>query len=170
MIYPFTLFGSAVLNLKLGGWLDWVILWIFFNLGDSMILWFYIGFVWSDLEIVFMLCQHCSAMIKHGCDINTVLTTNTEHNAIWTAVGKVNSISSRPNTPIWTSCDVAPSHSLGFYHCHLSAELRAAPLLHVRSCSFHEVSPQPALLWAEQTQGLQPLQIFLLVFTILLFF
>jgi len=25
----------------MGGWLDWVILWVFSNRGDSVILWFY---------------------------------------------------------------------------------------------------------------------------------
>lgn len=76
------------------------------------------GFAWSNLEIVLMLCQCCSAIIKHWCDINTLLATNVEHNAVWAAVRKVNSISSRPNTPIWTSCDVVPCHSLGFCLCH----------------------------------------------------
>jgi len=27
--------------LVMGEWLDWMILWVFSNLGDSMILWFY---------------------------------------------------------------------------------------------------------------------------------
>ena len=30
----------------MGGWLDWVILWVFSNLGDSMILWFQLP-LWS---------------------------------------------------------------------------------------------------------------------------
>jgi len=29
--------------LVMGGWLDWMILWVFSNLGDSMILLFYIN-------------------------------------------------------------------------------------------------------------------------------
>ena len=37
--------GSVSLNhlllLMKGGWLDWMILWVFSNLSDSMILWFY---------------------------------------------------------------------------------------------------------------------------------
>jgi len=34
----------------MGRWLDWVILWVFSNLGDSMILWFCEDTFWQDQE------------------------------------------------------------------------------------------------------------------------
>jgi len=54
--------------------------------------------------------------------------------------------------PPWPSPDAAPCHSLWFCRCHQRAELSVAPPLPLPGAAgHHEASPQPPLLWAEQT-------------------
>lgn len=49
--------------------------------------------------------------------------------------------------------DTASCHSHGSYHCHQRAEINTAPLFPSwGAAGFHETSPQPPLLWAEQTK------------------
>jgi len=57
--------------------------------------------------------------------------------------------------PTWPSQDAAPCHSLMPCHCHqrVCSALPFHSLWGAVSC--HEASPQPLLLWAEQTKGLQ---------------
>ena len=97
----------------------------------------------------------------------------------------LNSDSLRPRPLPWSGCSMSTTSGAGpvpnpqlLLPCHSSmlfpralslsprAELSAAPPLPVRSCSRHEASPQPALLWAEQTQGPQPLLAHLLLQTL----
>jgi len=61
----------------MGEWLDWVILWVFSNLGDSMILWFYDtpwveelpSVLLSSFNEVLVETSSIAAQLKAGCEM-----------------------------------------------------------------------------------------------------
>jgi len=52
-------------------------------------------------ETALMLHEHCSAVAKTLGVINTIMATNATYSTMRTAIGKVNSIPVRSNTPIF---------------------------------------------------------------------